>query len=316
MVTKVILANLSYNCLLKYYKLKNMSCYTATLNLLPFREYPESFWSEFYIENVSLDDEQPIEIFDSGKYKLLVKTDKDGRIETVIYQSNLQGTFDTFKDEAIREIIKSLNRLEIAFIAPVNFLKLHSPSRKTKYENNLNIEVLNSDKSQEALPEEVRAYAVGGINVPKTLPTASLKEINDVLAITKDNVDEYIERFLSIKELSTDPVLHLVALCSLYEFIEYTRKDIVGHFKVVNKLSSYYNFEEAFTSTRNLVAHGYVDRKKTVEVLQELLGQSNKSKIYEFDRYNESHINLINDVINESQVIIIQYLKKLIEISK
>ena len=66
----------------------------------------------------------------------------------------------------------------------------------------------------------------------------------------------------------------------------------------------------------NLVAHGSVNRKKTVEVLQELLGGSNKSKTYKFDRYNESHINLINDVINESQVIIVQYLKKLIGISK
>jgi len=298
-----------------------MSCYTATLNLLPFREYPESFWSEFYIENVSLDDEQPIEIFDSGKYKLLVKTDKDGRIETVIYQSNLQGTFDTFKDEAIREIIKSLNRLEIAFIAPVNFLKLHNPSRKTKYENNLTIEVLNSDKSQEALPKEVRAYAVGGINVPKTLPTASLKEINDVLMISHDNVDEFIERFLRIKELSSDPVLHLVTLYSLYEYINKTKGgNLVKSFEKAKNLGSN-NLEKVLRSTRNLVAHGFAggngtDEKKTAEILKEFLGKSDKLGRYTFDRYNESHINLINDVINESQVIIIQYLKKLIGISK
>ena len=295
-----------------------MSCYTATLNLLPFREHPESFWSEFCIENVSLDNEQPIEIFDSGKYKLLVTTDKYGRIETVIYQSNLQGTFDPFKDEAIREIIKSLNRLEIAFIASVNFLKLHSPSRKTRYENNLAIEVLNSDKSKEIFPKEVKGYT-SPINVPKTLPTASLEKITDVLIVSQDNVDEYIERFLSIKELSTDPVLHLVTLCSLYEFIKDTRKDIVEHFKAGKKLSSNTNFEEVFRNTRNLVAHGYVggeNHKKTAKILQELLGESNKEKTYKFDRYNESHINLINDVINVSQVIIEQYLKKLIGISK
>lgn len=298
-----------------------MSCYTATLNLLPFREHTESFWSEFYIENVSLDDEQPIEIFDSGKYKLLVKTDKDGRIETVIYQSNLQGIFDTFEDEAIREIIKSLNRLEIAFIAPVNFLKLHNPSRKTKYENNLTIEVLNSDKSQEALPKEVRAYAVGGINVPKTLPTASLKEINDVLAIAKDNVDEYIERFLSIKELSTDPVLHLVTLYSLFEYIDETKgRKLAESFEKVKKLGSNTSLKKVFSSTRHLVAHGFAggkrnnDEKKTAEILKEFLGESDKSGRYKLDRYKESHINLINDVINESQITIWYYLKRLIGI--
>jgi hypothetical protein len=288
-----------------------MSCYTATLNLLPFREYPESFWSEFRIESISLDVEQPIEIFDSGKYKLLVTNDKDGRIETVIYQSNLEGKFDTFKDDALKEIIKSLNRLEIAFIAPVNFLKLHSPSRKPKYEKNLTIEVLNLDKSKEIFPKEVKGYA-SPINVPKTLPTASLEKITVVLAVFQDNVDEYIERFLSIKELSTDPVLHLITLCSLYEFIEYTRKDIVEHFKAANELSSNTNFEEVFKNTRNLIAHGYVNRKKTAEILQEILGESNKSETYKFDRYNESHINLINDVINVSQVIIFEYLKKLL----
>lgn len=297
-----------------------MSCYTATLNLLPFREYPESFWSEFCIENISLDKEQPIEIFDSGKYKLLVKTDKDGRIETVIYQSNLEITFDTFKDEAIREIIKSLNRLEIAFIAPVNFLKLHNPSRKTRYENNLAIEILNSDKSQEILPKEFKAYAVGGINSPKIIPTASLKEINDVLMISRVNVDEYIERFLSIKELSTDSVLHLVTLYSLHEYINKTKGGKVFN-EETKKFGSNTNLEKVFSSTRHLVAHGFAggksnDQKNTAEVLKEFLGKPDVLGRYTLDRYNESHINLINDVINESQAIIIQYLKKLIGICK
>lgn len=298
-----------------------MSCYTATLNLLPFREHPESFWSEFCIENVSLDKEQPIEIFDSGKYKLLVTTDNYGKIETVIYQSSLEETFDTFQDEAIREIIKSLNRLEIAFIASINFLKLHNPSRKTRYENNLAIEVLNSDRSQEILPKEVKGYAVGGMNIPPTPPTASLKEINDVLMISHDNVDEFIERFLSIKELSSDPVLHLVTLYSLYEYINKTKGgNLVKSFEKAKNLGSN-NLEKVLRSTRHLVAHGFAggngtDEKKTAEILKEFLGKSDKLGRYTLDRYNESHINLINNVINESQVIIEQYLKKLIGISK
>lgn len=292
-----------------------MSFYIATLDLLPFREHPESFWSEFCIENVSLDDEQPIEIFDSGKYKLLVRTDKDGRIETVIYQSNLEGTFDDFKDEAIREIIKSLNRLEIAFISSVNFIRLHNPSRKTKYENNLTF-----DKSQETFPKNVIGYAVGGINVPKIPPTASLEKITNVL-LSQDNIDEYIDRFLSIKELSTDPVLHLVTLYSLFEYIDGTKgRKLAESFEKAKKLDSNTSLKKVFSSTRHLVAHGFAggkrnDEKKTAEILKEFLGESDKSGRYTLDRYNESHINLINDVINESQIIIWQYLKRLIGIS-
>ncbi|BBC22618.1 hypothetical protein [Pseudanabaena sp. ABRG5-3] len=300
-----------------------MSFYIATLNLLPFRELPESFWSEFCIENVSLDDEQPIEIFDSGKYKLLVRTDKDGRIKTVIYQSNLERKFDTFKDEAIRKIIKSLNRLEIAFIAPVNFLKLHSPSRKTKYENNLTIEVLNPDKSQEFLPKEVKVYAVGGINVPKRLPKASLKEINNILMISQDNVDEYIERFLSIRDLSTDPVLHLVTLYSLFEYIGKTKgSNLSQSFEKVKKLGSNTNLEKVLRSTRHLVAHGFAGGKsiqemKTGEILKEFLGDTaDTSGHYAFDRYNESHLNLINEVIYEVQILIMRYLQKKLIICK
>ena len=224
-----------------------MSCYTATLNLLPFREYPESFWSEFCIENVSLDDEQPIEIFDNGKYKLLVTTDNYGQIETVICQSNLEGTFDTFKDDALKEIIKSLNRLEIAFIASVNFLKLHSPSRKTKYENNLTF-----DKSQETFPKNFMAYAVGGINVPKILPKASLERITNVL-LPQDNIDEYIDRFLSIKELSKDPVLHLVTLYSLFEYIDETKgRKLAESFEKVKKLGSNTSLKKVFRNEKQI----------------------------------------------------------------
>lgn len=73
--------------------------------------------------------------------------------------------------------------------------------------------------------------------------------------------------------------------------------------------------------TRHLVAHGFAggngnDEKKTAEILKEFLGKSDKLGRYTLDRYNESHINLINNVVNESQVIIEKYLKKLIGISK
>jgi hypothetical protein len=196
---------------------------------------------------------------------------------------------------------------------------VHSPSRKTKYENNLAIEVLKSDKSKDIFPKEVKCYA-SPINSPKTLPTASLEKITDVLTVSQNNVDEYIERFLSIKELSSDPVLHLVTLYSLYEYISKNKGGKVFN-EETKKLGSNTNLEKVFSSTRHLVAHGFAggksnDQKKTAEVLKEFLGKPDVLGRYTLDRYNESHINLINDVINESQAIIIQYLKKLIGICK
>ena len=139
--------------------------------------------------------------------------------------------------------------------------------------------------------------------------------------ISHDNVDEFIERFLSIKELSSDPVLHLVTLYSLYEYINKTKGgNLVKSFEKAKNLGSN-NLEKVLRSTRHLVAHGFAggngtDEKKTAEILKEFLGKSDKLGRYTLDRYNESHINLINNVINESQVIIEQYLKKLIGISK
>ena len=293
-----------------------MPLYIATLNLLNLRNEAESFWNDFFIKDITFEEGNLIEILDKNDRKLFITIDIDAKITKLSYQANTEISHELFKNEARDTIIKALNRIEIAFISGIEFLKIYSPYRKTKYENFLEVKTLNADGLLEASPAMVYGYTEGVLKASTVDSTASLDEITRILKIDSNDIDEYIDRLLSIKKLISDPVLHLTSLFSLYEFIKEAQVDIVGYLEATNKLGCNTNLEEALEITRNLVAHGYVNRKKTVEVLQELLGQSNKSNTYKFDRYNESHIKLINDVINESQVIIVQYLKKLIGISK
>ena len=293
-----------------------MPLYIATLNLLNLRNEAESFWNDFFIKDVTFDKNNLIEILDKNDRKLFITIDIDAKITKLSYQADTEISHELFKNDARDAIIKALNRIEIAFISEIEFLKIYSPYRKTKYENFLEVKMLNANGLLENNPATVYGYAEDILKASTTSSTASLDEITRILNIEDNDIDEYIDRFLSIKKLISDPVLHLTSLFSLYEFIKEAKVDIVRHLKATNKLGCNTNLEEALESTRNFVAHGSVNRKKTVEVLQELLVGSNKSKTYKFDRYNESHINLINDVINESQVIIVQYLKKLIGISK
>lgn len=296
-----------------------MPFYIATLNLLNFRNEAESFWNDFFIKDVTFDKNNLIEILDKDDYKLFITIDIDAKITKLSYQANTEISHELFKNDARDEIIKALNRIEIAFISGIEFLKIYSPYRKTKYENFLEVKTLNADGLLEASPAMVYGYTEGVLKASTVASTASLDEITRILKIDSNDIDEYIDRLLSIKKLISDPVLHLTSLFSLYEFIKESKVDIVGYLKATNKLGSNTNLEEVFRNTRNFVAHGYAggkDHPQTAKILQEFLGKSNKSKTYKFDRYNESHINLINDVINESQVIIVQYLKNLIRIPK
>ena len=66
--------------------------------------------------------------------------------------------------------------------------------------------------------------------------------------------------------------------------------------------------EKKFRNTRNFAAHGKVEGQELKEVLENFLGVS-PIGFYSFDRYNPSHVNLINEVIGEAQPIIQQYLR-------
>ena len=112
-----------------------------------------------------------------------------------------------------------------------------------------------------------------------------------------------------------------MVLYSLYEYISKSRgENLKKCFQKAKILRSDISFEDVFLKTRHLVAHGYVGgdgktKQRTVEVLKEFLGNSDKLDFYSFNRYNESHVNLINEVLHKAQILIMEYLNKKLKIS-
>ncbi|MCX5935989.1 MAG: hypothetical protein NTU99_14655, partial [Pseudanabaena sp. LacPavin_0818_WC45_MAG_42_6] len=142
-----------------------------------------------------------------------------------------------------------------------------------------------------------------------------------VLTSIKDNVkiNEYIARFVSLENLNIDPVSHLITLWTLYEYIEkYNDIKQYGEFNIeiagksieVNGRFEGFTILDKFTSTRHFVAHGSLTRQKTLGILKLFLKINSSDNLPLFDRYNSSHISLINEVIGEVQPIIQQYLRR------
>ena len=145
-----------------------------------------------------------------------------------------------------------------------------------------------------------------------------------------DKINEYIARFVSLENLSSDPVLHLLTVSSLYEYIKETSDNHldlrfneikigkIGKEKVGKKnfQDKELTFKDKFICTRNLAAHGLADEYTTVYNLEQILEiappetSTSGKRFYSFNRYNTSHINLINEVIGEAQPIIQQYLRE------
>ena len=229
-----------------------MPLYIATLNLLNLRNETESFWNDFFIKDATFLKDNSVEILDKGNYKLFITIDIDAKITKFSYQADTEISHELFKNDARDAIIKALNRIEIAFISGIEFLKIYSPYRKTKYENFLEVKMLNANGLLENNPATFYGYAEGILKASTISSTASLDEVTRILNIEDNDIDEYIDRLLSIKKLISDPVLHLTSLFSLYEFIKEAQVDIVGYLKATNKLGCNTNLEEALESTRNL----------------------------------------------------------------
>ena len=278
--------------------------YTGT-----YRLYPDSVLRRFRIKDDVLDDKGAIELFANNTYRLLVTTDVDKKIESIVYKSNYDENIDItdFKKDALDVITKSLNRIQIAFMYSRN------KGTQTAISNNqeISVDILNYETGVKPfIVEAAIGYSRGICIVPDYIPIVSIQTINTVLEIYKENIDEYIEKFLNLENLSNDLVLHLITLYSLYEYINKTSSnDLENLFKQQE-------IEERFRFTRNFAAHGTVGERLNVKnFLKNSLGESQQD-FYSFDRYNQSHINLINHVISEYQVIIHDYLKEQLGIIK
>lgn len=266
-----------------------------------------------------LDDKGHVIFFENHAYKLSAKTDDENKIREIFYESSYDNYIDNdnFNKEALEVITKSINRLQIAFIGIQN--KWNQYNSSTKYNQKLSVEIIDNDTGVKPLIVGkflIESYAY--VTVPDPIAVVSLQDIHEVLTVCKDNIDEYIELFLNIENLSVDPVLELIALYTLYEYIKGKKpsdKRLERLFLNCKKVGCNASLEEKFRNTRHLVAHGFAggkgskSKENTTKILEEFLGVSPSGE-YSFERHNSSHIALINDVVSNSKTIIDKYLRE------
>lgn len=321
---------------------KKKCFYTATYHL-PY----DSILRSFTIKDFVVDKDGFIRIFENGKYKILIANDTNGKINKFIYRSeeellftevNLDGCnefkeivdyefnmfycvseqneckdfqIDTNKidEESLKVIGECVNRIHIAFCGLRNFISQSDKIEFERLETHVNIYDFDSKlKFQPALNfvVEAKSMVMGIIS-----PILSCQKVISVLKVNKDNIDEYVRRFLIIEKLSIDPVLTLITLYALYEYITNTNSHLRELLQSNKKIGCNVNLLKKFRGTRNLVAHGVVDRSDTKDILKEFLGDVEpESSAYSFDRYKPSHMKLVNEVISEVQPVIQKYLRE------
>ncbi|GBO53094.1 hypothetical protein APA_1002 [Pseudanabaena sp. lw0831] len=280
---------------------KKKYCCIATYPLSP-----NSILRRLRIKDAVIDEEGLTKLFENNEYKLLAKNDANGEIDAVIYKSD-QEEIDSakFEKKALKVIEESLKCLQIAFLSIRNQPRYIA---KKSDGQQISIDILDYETNLKAWLPETMMLVTSGRALNNQLYYGSLQKIVTVLTVinceNNDKINEYIARFVSLENLSSDPVLHLITLYSLYEYINKNSS------QYLENLFKQQGIEERFRFTRNFAAHGTVGERQNVKnFLKDSLGESQQD-FYSFDRYNQSHINLINHVISEYQVIIHDYLKE------
>ncbi|MFN9018711.1 MAG: hypothetical protein ACK5XC_07580 [Pseudanabaena sp.] len=280
---------------------KKKYCYILSYGLPP-----DSILRELCIKDALLDNEGLVKLFEIDDFQLSLRLSSEGKLEvffckTEDYQEQIN--IDAFREKSLEILIKSLNRVQFAFTDLRN-QRRYTPFERNRHQSNIyDIEVLDFETRNKIFQSAATIYKVVGemsfLGFPKNV---LLQKFCEVLVIQRDNIDEYIDRFLSLENLNSDPVLHFVTLYSLYEYINKTSGNRL------KELFTNKGLEKKFRNTRNFAAHGKVEGQELKEVLENFLGVS-PIGFYSFDRYNPSHVNLINEVIGEAQPIIQQYLR-------
>jgi len=241
-----------------------------------------------------------------------------------------------FEKQALYDITKSLQCLYLGFVGLQNqdrYSVLSRASHPSWGSNNHLIEIWNYETGKIESPIEITIFAddISGVTFSLSKIVVFLEDIKEILAVrnSNDKIDQYIELFLILESLGSDPVLHLITLSSLYEYVNETSgKHLESLFneRTIGKIGKervgkrnfrdkQLTFKDKFICTRNLVAHGLVDEYTNVYNLEKIveiapLESDSGKKFYSFDRYNPSYINLINEVIGEAQTIIQKYLRQ------
>ncbi|MCY7362993.1 MAG: hypothetical protein LH629_13160, partial [Ignavibacteria bacterium] len=195
--------------------------------IYPYKLPLDSVLRRIYIKNEVSDYSEPIHVFDNGRYNLSIKIDQDKKLDEFIYRFDCEESIDKygedkFKEEALDEIIKSLECLQFAFVGLQSQIRERlSDSRK---ESHPLIGVLDykTGETKTILELEASYNIRADITISFHSMHTSLEEICRTLKYPKK---EQLTRFLSIDKLSLDPVLHLTTLYCLYEYIAEDREN-------------------------------------------------------------------------------------------
>jgi len=294
---------------------------------------PNSVLRKIHIVNEAIDYKSPIQIFDNDRYSLSIRIDQHKSLDELIYKFDCEETIDKygedrFEKEALDEIIKSIDCLQFAFIGLLNhnrarYISIKDIDRSWGNITQPFIEVFNYETGYKETPLAIKvcmSRSSNSLTISFDKISVPLEQICTVLKYANN---ELFARFLIIEKLSNDPVLHLITLYSLYEYICEGNEDfaalfnieIDGKFKGVKRKNIpselvKLTFIDKFKSARDFIAHGVLHSNPTLEALKQFLGSISGKKTLAFDRYNPSHINLINEVIDEAQTIIHNYLRE------
>jgi hypothetical protein len=129
------------------------------------------------------------------------------------------------------------------------------------------------------------------IHSPDEISSLASKGLARVLDRDHEFIDEYVARYNAINQIK-DPIYQLISFVSLMEYIEANKSDASISEKCVKKTKKGREIPW-YKAARNLVAHGVIDQKNSLDSLNEKLGTSDR-KIF-FDR--QKHLDIVYKAI-------------------
>lgn len=256
-------------------------------------------------ENEPFVEEGIVEIFDNYEkgYKVLTRlalNKSNSAIKSLILEESFteEQNINDFHEYAKSELAWYLNRLK--FIADEHSVVLDINGEVTDYKGNKH-----------------RYISMGLALAARSSTSLSLQKSSCMKvgqAKSSLDIDEYIDRYITISGFQ-DSVLRLISLATLYELIRddlknfgytYTpNKNTVSEYEVIKQPTGIEisRIEILATSARNLVSHGNVHRKNTIEPLNKFWKLPLDTK-HKFNRKDKKHVDLIGWASNRYSSVI------------
>ncbi|PZO41520.1 MAG: hypothetical protein DCF19_10000 [Pseudanabaena frigida] len=93
---------------------KKKYCYILSYGLPP-----DSILRELYIKDALLDNEGLVKLFEINDFQISVRLREEGKLDAFFYKTEHyqeEINIDAFKQKSLKVVIKSLNRLQFAFM--------------------------------------------------------------------------------------------------------------------------------------------------------------------------------------------------------